>query len=42
MILDTTYLLPLARMKVKADLLKAVAEGKVEETSSFVSPGLGG
>ncbi|MCD6409713.1 MAG: PIN domain-containing protein [Candidatus Verstraetearchaeota archaeon] len=37
MILDTTYLLPLARMKVKADLLKAVAEGRVEgvDLSSF-------
>ena len=30
MILDTTYLLPLARIRVDTDLLKAVAEGKTE------------
>ena len=29
MILDTTYLLPLARIHVDADLLRAVADGKV-------------
>lgn len=30
MILDTTYLLPLARIDVDADLLRAVADGKVD------------
>ncbi len=29
MILDTTYLLPLSRIQVEADLLRAVADGKV-------------
>ncbi|MGB9630660.1 MAG: PIN domain-containing protein [Candidatus Methanodesulfokora sp.] len=30
MILDTTYLLPLARIDVKTDFLKAVADGKIK------------
>ncbi|MEM3546672.1 MAG: PIN domain-containing protein [Candidatus Bathyarchaeia archaeon] len=30
MIIDTTYLLPLARIRIDVDLLRAVAEGKVE------------
>ena len=30
MIVDTTYLLPLARIGVDTDLLKAIAEGKTE------------
>lgn len=29
MIIDTTYLLPLARIGVEADLLRAIAEGRV-------------
>ena len=42
MILDTTYLLPLARISVDTDLLKAIADGKVgwkleEVTVSMIS-----
>ena len=42
MILDTTYLLPLARISVDTDLLRAIAEGKVgwkleEVTVSMIS-----
>lgn len=35
MIIDTTYLLPLSRIKVNADLLQAIAENKVVETIAF-------
>jgi predicted nucleic acid-binding protein len=42
LILDTTYLLPLARISVDTDLLRAIAEGKVgwkleEVTVSMIS-----
>ena len=42
MILDTTYLLPLARISIDTDLLKAIADGKVgwkleEVTVSMIS-----
>ncbi len=30
MIIDTIYLLPLSRIKVRTDLLRAIAEGRVE------------
>ncbi len=32
MIIDTTYLLPLARIGIKHDLLRAIAEGRVRGT----------
>ncbi len=35
MIIDTTYLLPLARIRIKHDLLRAIAEGNVRERISF-------
>jgi PIN domain nuclease of toxin-antitoxin system len=42
MILDTTYLLPLARIEIDTDLLKAIADGKInwrleEITVSLIS-----
>ncbi|MCD6465816.1 hypothetical protein J7L27_05575 [Candidatus Bathyarchaeota archaeon] len=30
MIIDTTYLLPLARIRINNDLLRAIADGKIE------------
>ena len=30
MIIDTTYLLPLARTRINNDLLRAMADGKIE------------
>ena len=35
MIIDTTYLLPLARIEVNADLLRAIAEEKAAENVAF-------
>ncbi len=35
MIIDTTYLLPLARIRIKTDLLKAIAENKLKEKIDF-------
>ena len=35
MIIDTTYLLPLARIRIKADLLKAIAENKLKIKIDF-------
>lgn len=40
MILDTTYLLPLARIAIDTDLLEAVAKGKVDVTLEEVSVNL--
>ncbi len=37
MIIDTTYLLPLARIGVKTDLLRAVVEGRVRREVSLQS-----
>ncbi len=35
MIIDTTYLLPLARIDVKTDLLRAIAEGRARKGIGF-------
>jgi len=35
MIIDTTYLLPLARIKVKTDLLRAIAEDRLRDKVDF-------
>ncbi len=35
MIIDTTYILPLARIGVRTDLLRAIAEGRVRKGISF-------
>ncbi len=35
MIIDTTYILPLARIGVKTDLLRAIAEGRVRKSIGF-------
>ena len=37
MIIDTTYLLPLARIRVRADLLRMVVDGRVKEGVSLSS-----
>jgi len=40
MIIDTTYLLPLAKIRVKTDLLRAVADGDLKIDISFSDLGI--